>query len=56
MIDFRKGFCQVYINFLTVKAQNPLMKFIFLLYPVTQIQDHLFKVKATLKKIKLKFE
>ena len=32
---FSQCVCQVFINFSTVKAQNTLMKFIFLLNPVT---------------------
>ena len=33
--DFHNAFCQVFINFLTVKAQYTLMKFIFLMNPGT---------------------
>ena len=33
--DFHNVFYQLFINFLTARAQNTLMKFIFLLNPVT---------------------
>ena len=42
MIDFHSALCQVFINPLTVKAQNTSMKFIFLLNTVSNI-NHLFK-------------
>ena len=45
MIDFHNAFWKIFTDFLTVKAQNTLMKFISLLNPLkTKICGHLFKV------------
>ena len=43
MTDFLSEFCQVFINFLTVKTLNTLIKPIFLLDQVKQLHAHLFE-------------
>ena len=51
MIDFQNAFCEVFINFLTMKAQNTLMKFTFPLNPVKQIHSISFqRFKQPLRK------
>ena len=50
MIDFHNTFCRVFINFLTVKVQNTLMKFIFLLNSVTNTRSSFQRLKQYLRK------